>query len=165
MSVILWFSPNALIIYSGTLQFKKGSLIPTWKWNPEEKFQSKLHCLLIIKGVAKNLHRFFFFLKKVFSSAEAIMHWQLKFKKFVLILTNVGLVDYLLFWVQIRRSIWSDLAVQESFNSLLQHHNMKASILWCSAFFMVLLSHLYMTTGKTIALTMDLCQQGDVFAF
>ena len=82
MSVILWFSPNASTIYSGTLQFKKGNLIPTWKWNAEEKFQSKLHCLLIIKGVAKNLHRFFF-LKKVFSSAEAIVHWQLKFKKFV----------------------------------------------------------------------------------
>ena len=38
-------------------------------------------------------------------------------------------------------------------SSLLQHHSLKASILWCSAFFMVQLSHLYMTTGKTIALT------------
>ena len=37
--------------------------------------------------------------------------------------------------------------------SLLQHHSSKALILWCSAFFMVQLSHLYMTTGKTIALT------------
>ena len=37
--------------------------------------------------------------------------------------------------------------------SLLQHHTSKASILWCSAFFIVLLSHAYMTTGKTIALT------------
>ena len=37
--------------------------------------------------------------------------------------------------------------------SLLQHHNLKASILWCSAFFMIQLSHPYMTTGKTIALT------------
>ena len=37
--------------------------------------------------------------------------------------------------------------------SLLQHHSSKASILWCSAFFIVQLSHLYMTTGKTIALT------------
>ena len=37
--------------------------------------------------------------------------------------------------------------------SLRQHHNSKASILWCSAFFTVQLSHLYMTTGKTIALT------------
>ena len=45
------------------------------------------------------------------------------------------------------------LAVQETLKSLLQHHSSKASILQCSAFFMVQLSHLYMTTGKTIALT------------
>ena len=49
---------------------------------------------------------------------------------------------------------WFDLlAVQGTFKSLLQHHNAKASTLWCSAFFMVQLSHSYMTTGKTIALT------------
>ena len=45
------------------------------------------------------------------------------------------------------------LAVQGTLKSLLQHHNSKASILWCSAFFIVQLSHLYMTTGKTISLT------------
>ena len=43
--------------------------------------------------------------------------------------------------------------VQGTLESLLQHHNPKASILWCSAFFMVQLSHLYRTAGKTIALT------------
>ena len=49
---------------------------------------------------------------------------------------------------------WLDLlAVQGTFKSLLQHHNSKASILWRSAFFTVQLSHPYMTTGKTIALT------------
>ena len=46
-----------------------------------------------------------------------------------------------------------DLAVQGTLKSFLQHHNSKASILWCSAFFMVELSHSYMATGKTIALT------------
>ena len=46
-----------------------------------------------------------------------------------------------------------DLAVQGTLKSLLQHHNLKASILWCSAFFVVQPSYLYMTTGKTIALT------------
>ena len=46
------------------------------------------------------------------------------------------------------------LAVRGTLESLLQHHNPKASILWCSAFFMVQLSQLYMTTGKNIALTM-----------
>ena len=45
------------------------------------------------------------------------------------------------------------LEVQGSFKSLLQHHSSKASILWHSAFFIVQLSHPYMTTGKTIALT------------
>ena len=44
-------------------------------------------------------------------------------------------------------------AVPGTLKSLLQHHNLKASALWCSAFFMVQLSYLYMTTGKTIALT------------
>ena len=45
------------------------------------------------------------------------------------------------------------LAVQGTLKSLLQHHSSKASILWCSAFFIVQLLHPYMTTGKTIALT------------
>ena len=50
---------------------------------------------------------------------------------------------------------WFDLlAVQGIFKSLLQHHISKASILWCSGFFMVHPSHQYMTTGKTIALTL-----------
>ena len=49
---------------------------------------------------------------------------------------------------------WLDLlAVQGTLKSLLQHHSSKASILWCSAFFIVQLSHPCMTTGKTIALT------------
>ena len=49
---------------------------------------------------------------------------------------------------------WLDhLAVQGTLKSLLQHHSSKASILWCSGSFIVQLSHPYMTTGKTIALT------------
>ena len=49
---------------------------------------------------------------------------------------------------------WLDLlTVQGTLKSLLQHHSSKASILWCSAFFVVQLSHPYTTTGKTIALT------------
>ena len=52
------------------------------------------------------------------------------------------------------RMDWFDLlAVQGTLKSLLQHHSSKASILQCSAFFIVQLSHPYMTTGKTIALT------------
>ena len=48
---------------------------------------------------------------------------------------------------------WDVLAVQGTLKSLLKHHSSKASILWHSAFFIVQLSHPYMTTGKTIALT------------
>ena len=52
------------------------------------------------------------------------------------------------------RMDWLDLlAVQRTLKSLLQHHSSRASILWCSAFFIVRLSHPYMTTGKTTALT------------
>ena len=51
---------------------------------------------------------------------------------------------------------WSDfLAIQRTFRNLLQHHSLKGPILWHSAFFMVQLSQLYMTTGKTIALTIQ----------
>ena len=57
-----------------------------------------------------------------------------------------GLISFRIDWLNL-------LAVQGTLKSLLQHHNSKASILWHSAFFMVQLSHLYMTTGKTIALT------------
>ena len=48
---------------------------------------------------------------------------------------------------------WFDLSVQGTLKSLLQHHSSKASILWGSAFFMVQISHPYLTTGKTVALT------------
>ena len=52
------------------------------------------------------------------------------------------------------RMDWFDLlAVQGALKSLLQHHSSKASILWCSVFFIVQILHPYMTTGKTIALT------------
>ena len=62
---------------------------------------------------------------------------------------------------------WFDLlAVEGTLKSLLQHHSSKASVLRCSAFFTVQLSHLYMTTAKIIALKYtDLGQQSDVSAF
>ena len=57
-----------------------------------------------------------------------------------------GLFSFRMDWLNL-------LAVQGTLKSLLQQHSLKASILWCSAFFMVQLSHPYMITGKTIALT------------
>ena len=63
------------------------------------------------------------------------------------------------------RMDWLDLlAVQGTLKSLLQHHSSNTSILWCSVFFIVQLSHPYTTTGKTIALT-DLSRQSNVSAF
>ena len=57
-----------------------------------------------------------------------------------------GLISFRMDWLDL-------LAVQRTLKSLLQHHNSKASILRCSAFFIVQLSHPYMITGKTIVLT------------
>ena len=57
-----------------------------------------------------------------------------------------GLISFRIDWLDL-------LAVQGTLKSLLQHHSSKTSILQCSAFFIVQLSHPYMTTGKTIALT------------
>ena len=57
-----------------------------------------------------------------------------------------GLISFRMDWLEL-------LAVQGTLKNLLQHHSSKASIIWCLAFFTVQLSHPYMTTGKTIALT------------
>ena len=57
-----------------------------------------------------------------------------------------GLISFRIDWLHL-------LAVQRTFKSLLQHHSSKASVLWHSAYFMVQLSHLCMTIGKTVALT------------
>ena len=59
-------------------------------------------------------------------------------------------------WLTSFRIDWFDLHdVQGTLKSILQHHNLKASILWCSVFFTVHLSHPYVITGKTIALTIE----------
>ena len=60
-----------------------------------------------------------------------------------------GLISFRMDWLDLRSVPWT-------LKSLLQHHSSKASILWCSAFLMVQLSHPYVTTGKTIALTIQI---------
>ena len=60
-----------------------------------------------------------------------------------------GLISFRIDWLDL-------LAVQGTLKSLLQYHSSKATILWCSAFFMVQFSHPYMTTGKIIALSRPL---------
>ena len=85
---------------------------------------------------------------KVFSNESALcIRWP-KYCSFSISPSNEysGLISFRIDWFDL-------LAVQGIFQSLLQHQNSKASILQCSAFFIVQLSHLYMTTGKTIAWT------------
>ena len=85
---------------------------------------------------------------RVFSK-ESVLHirWP-KYCSFNISPSNEysGLISFMTNWFNLP-------AVQGTLKSLLQHHSSKASILWCSASFIVQLSHPYMTTGKTIALT------------
>ena len=82
---------------------------------------------------------------RVFSN-ESVLHirWP-KYWSFSISLSNAysGMISFRMDWFDL-------LAVQGTLKSLLQHHSLKASVLQCSAFFMIQLSHLYMTTGKTI---------------
>ena len=87
---------------------------------------------------------------RVFSNESALrIRWP-KYWSFSFNITSfnehLGLIFFRMDWLDL-------LAVQGTLKSLLQHHSSKASILWCLAFFIVQLSHPYMTTGKTIALT------------
>ena len=85
---------------------------------------------------------------RVFSS-ESALRWP-KYWSFSFYISpsneHPGLISFRMDWLDL-------LAVQGTLKSLLQHHSSKASILWCSAFFTVQLSHPYMTIGKNIALT------------
>ena len=88
---------------------------------------------------------------KVFSNESALLiqwpkYWSFSFS---ISPSNAysGLISFRMDWFDL-------LAVQGIFKSLLQHHSSKASVLQCSTFFTVHLSHLYMTTGKTMALTL-----------
>ena len=87
---------------------------------------------------------------KVFSNKSTLcMRWP-KYWSFSFSISpsneHPGLIFFRMDW-------WDLIEVQGTLKSLLQHHNSKASIFLCSAFFTVQLSHPYMTTGKTIALT------------
>ena len=85
---------------------------------------------------------------RVFPNESAFCTRWPKYWSFSISLSNEysGLISFRIDWLDL-------LTVQGTLKSLLQHHGSKASILQCSAFFTVQLSHPYMTTGKTIALT------------
>ena len=87
---------------------------------------------------------------RVFSSESTLrMRWPKSWSFSFSIIPSKEYLELISF-----RMDWLDLlAVQGTLKTLLQHHSSKASILWCSAFFTVQISHPYMTTGKTIALT------------
>ena len=86
---------------------------------------------------------------RVFSNESTLRMWWPKYWSFSFSIIPSKEIPGLIF-----RMDWLDLlAVQGTLKSLLQHHSSKSSILQCSVFFTVQLSHLYMSTGKTIALT------------
>ena len=100
------------------------------------------HPLLLLPSIFPSM--------RVFSSESALcIRWP-KYWSFSFNINpsneDSGLISFRVDWFDL-------LAVRGTLKSLLQHHSSKASILWRSAFFIVRLSHTYMTTGKTIALT------------
>ena len=100
------------------------------------------HLLLLLPPIPPSI--------RVFSNGSTLrMRWP-KYWSFSFNISpsneHSGLISFRMDWLDL-------LAVQGTLKSLLQHHSLKASIFWCSAFFTVQLSHPYMTTGKTIALT------------
>ena len=100
------------------------------------------HPLLLLPSIYPSI--------RVFSNESALrIRWP-KYWSFSLSISpsneHPGLISFRMDWLDL-------LAVQGTLNSLLQHHSLKASILLHSAFFIVQLSHPYVTTGKTIALT------------
>ena len=113
------------------------------------------HPLLLLSSILPSI--------RVFSN-ESVLHIRgPKYWSFSLSISPFneysGLISFRMDWFDL-------LAVQGTLKSLLQHHSTETLILQCSAFFIVQLSHLYMTTGKTIALTrQDLCRQSNVSAF
>ena len=136
---------------------------------PHESQQARPPCLLPTPGVYSNscpssrwCHPAISFFVVPFSScpqsllasgffpmSQLCMRWP-KYWSFSLSISHSnehpGLISFGMDWLDL-------LAVQGTLKSLLQHHNSKASVFWCSTFFTVQLSHPYMTTGKTIALT------------
>ena len=103
---------------------------------------SLCHPLLLLPPIPPSI--------RVLSNESTLRMWWTKYWSFSFSISPSkvipGLISFRMDWLDL-------LAVQGTLKSLLQHHSSKASILRCSAFFTVQLSHPYMTTGKTIALT------------
>ena len=124
--------------------------------------QSLLKCMFIELVMSSNhfiLCRPLLFLPSIFLSIRVLLNESalcIKWPKYCSFTFNIspyneysGPISFRIDWLDL-------LAVQGSLKSLLQHHSSKASVLWQSGFFMVQFSHPYMTTGKTIALTIHM---------
>ena len=89
---------------------------------------------------------------RVFPSESALPIWWPKYWSFSFSISpsnkSSGLISFKMDWFDLHAGQWT-------LKSLLEHHSLKASILWHSAFFMVQISHLYLSAGKTMALTRD----------
>ena len=103
------------------------------------------HPLLLLPSVFPSI--------RVFSNESVLCFRWPKYWRFSFSISHSneysGLISFRMDWFDL-------LAFQRTLKSLLQHHSLRTSVLWCSAFFRVQLSHSYMTTGKTITLTMPL---------
>ena len=130
----------------------QASLSITNSWSPPKTMSIKsvmpsshfilCHPLLLLPTIPPSI--------RIFSNESTLhMRWP-KYWSFIFSISpsneHPGLISFRMDWVDL-------CTVQGTLKSLLQHHSSKASIFWCSAFFIVQLSHPHMTTGKTIALT------------
>ena len=171
-----WFSTNQDVIFSLKVWLTSGiissvqSLSPVWlfatPWTAAHQASlsitnsRSLLKLMSLESVMPSNHLILccplllppsiFLSIRIFSN-ESVLHFRWpKYWSFSLSISPSneysGLISFRMDWLNL-------LAVQGTLKGLLQHHSLKVSILQCSAFFMVLLSHPYMTTKKTIALT------------
>ena len=105
------------------------------------------HPLLLLPSILPSI--------RVFSNESAL---HIRWTKYWSFSVSISLSNEYSGLISFRMDCFGLISVQGTLKSLLQHHNSKASILGCSALFKVQLSHPYMTTGKTIALTLkNLC--------
>ena len=112
------------------------------------------HPLLLLPSVFPNI--------SVFSNESAL---HIRWPKYWSFSFSIGPSNEYSGLISFRIDCLDLLVVPRTLKSHLQHHSSKASVFWYSAFFMVQLSHPYTTTGKTIALSTDLCQRSNVPAF
>ena len=125
------------ILQARTLEWVAISFSNAWKWKVKGKLLSCVRLLATPWTAAYQAPPSMGFSRQDFWSGVPLPSPSSEYS---------GLISFRMDWLDL-------LAVQKTLKSLLQHHSSKASILQCSAFFIVQLSHPYMTTGKTIPLT------------